>query len=520
MKVVTAAEMRELDRRTVEEYGLPAGELMQTAGLGVAVHLQELLFDYGLEKGRILIVAGRGNNGGDAFVAAQALQQLQYAVELWMTCSPNELNGVVLAHYRRMMESGVYVEELTTLEDWDNMDLPSEQFDVIVDGLLGTGISGPARGIPARAIEFINDRSEDALVLSIDIPSGLDADSGDAQGGAVYADVTVTMAQPKQGLLRQQAIEYVGRLEVLDISVPEELVDRVRGEDSVEFISASDAMLMLPTRRARNSHKGDFGHVLLIGGSMGMSGAIIMSARAALRSGVGRVTVFVPRDIHSIVAVALPEAMVFPMPGLSDFPAQFMVDWRLTDFDAVLVGPGLGRTDDGVKLVSHLLQILHVPLVLDADAIAVMAGRAGAIAQACCPLIMTPHPGECALLLECSAKQIQQDRRAAALQTAQLTNSVTVLKGAGTIVAVPEGAVAITMTGNPGMAKGGTGDVLAGLLVGLIPQIPDPYSATCLAVYMHGCAGDFAATRHSQMGMTAMDLVEEIPHVFHTLKAR
>ncbi|MFC1467132.1 NAD(P)H-hydrate dehydratase [Verrucomicrobiota bacterium] len=520
MKVVTAAEMRELDRRTIEEYGLPGGQLMETAGLGVAVHLQELIYDYGLEDGRILVVAGRGNNGGDAFVVAGALNQLQYNVELWMTCSPNELQGDALAQYQRMAESGVYIEELTTVEDWDNMDLPSEQFDLMVDGLLGTGVSGPARGVPARAIEFINERIEDALVVAIDIPSGLDADTGDAPGGAVIADVTITLAQPKQGLLRQQAVEYVGRVEVVDIGVPDEYVEQTRGEVAVEFISASDTMLMSPMRRARNSHKGDYGHVLLVGGSLGFSGAITMAARAALRSGAGLVTVYVPQDVHAIVAMAVPEAMVFPMPELPDATDQLMTDWRINDFDAVLVGPGLGRTAESSRLVSHLLKISRVPVVLDADAVAVMAGRAEEVAKAGCPVIITPHPGECSLLLDCSPADVQADRRKAALETASLTNSVTVLKGAGTIVAVPEGALAIAMTGNPGMAKGGSGDVLAGLLVGMIPQIPDVYSATCLAVYLHGCAGDFASMENSQMGMTAMDIVDQLPNVFHSLKAR
>lgn len=520
MKVVTAAEMRELDRRTIEEYGLPGGQLMENAGLGVAVHLQELIYDYGLQDGRILLVAGRGNNGGDAFVVAGALNQLQYNVELWMTCSPNELSGDALMQYQRMAETGVYIEELTTVEDWDNMDLPNEQFDLIVDGLLGTGLSGPARGVPARAIAFINERIEDTLVVSIDIPSGLDADSGEAPGGAVMADVTVTMAQPKRGLLCQNAVEYVGRLEVVDIGVPDALVEQVRGEVGVEFISAADAMAMLPARRVRRSHKGDYGHVLLIGGSLGFSGAITLAASAALRSGVGLVSVYVPRDVHVIVASAVPEAMVFPMPELPDDAEPFAADWRVNDFDAVLVGPGLGRTAESATLVSHLLKTAQVPVVLDADAIAVIAGRMDEIAAANCPVILTPHPGECGFLLGCSPAAVQADRRKAALETARMTNSVTVLKGAGTMVAVPEGALAITMAGNPGMAKGGTGDVLAGLLCGLVPQIPDLYGATCLAVYLHGCAGDFASMEHSQMGMTAMDVVEQLPNVFHSLKAR
>jgi ADP-dependent NAD(P)H-hydrate dehydratase / NAD(P)H-hydrate epimerase len=320
--------------------------------------------------------------------------------------------------------------------------------------------------------------------------------------------------------LRQDALEYVGRVETVDIGVPDELIDQTRGEDGVEFISASDAMLMLPARRARHSHKGDYGHVLLIGGSLGFSGAITMAASATLRSGVGRVTVYVPQDIHAIVAAAVPEAMVFPMPDVPKTADQFMTDWRVNQFDAVLIGPGLGCSPKMGELVSHLLSISLVPVVLDADAVTVMAGRTDEIAKAGCPIIITPHPGECSRLLDCTSSDIQADRRKAALDTARITNSVTVLKGAGTIVAVPEGGLAITMTGNPGMAKGGSGDVLAGLLTGLIPQIPDLYSSTCLAVYLHGCAGDFASIQYSQMGMTAMDMVAQLPHVFHSLKAR
>ncbi len=517
MKIVSAAEMRDLDRRTVEEYGLSGTQLMENAGIGLAVYLQELIRDYEIGSGRILFVAGRGNNGGDAFVAAAVLTQLQYNVELWLACSLSDLKGDALIEYQKMSKLGVYVEELSEIEDWENMDLPSESFEIIVDGLLGTGSNGPARGVIARAIDFINERIDDSIIVSIDIPSGLDSDSGESNDCAVFADYTLSIAQPKQGLLKSCAADYVGRVDILDIGIPDEFIDKVRGELGIEFISKSDAREMMPPHRKRNSHKGCYGHVLLIGGSVGFSGAIIMSAKAALKSGVGLVSVYVPEKIWQIVATAVPEAMVFPIPEITE---NFEESWKLKNFDSILIGPGIGRSDETIQLVKKLLEKSTVPVVLDADAITSMQGQLEILTAANCPLILTPHPGECATLLGLSVAEVQEDRRNIALEAACRTNSVTILKGAGTIVAVPEGALAISMSGNPGMSKGGAGDVLAGVLTGLIPQIPDVYVATCLAVYVHGTAGDYAAIDQTQMGMTAMDIIDQIPNVFHSLTVR
>ncbi len=523
MKIVTTSQMRELDRRTIEEGNTPGDVLMDRAGQGVADTVRRTAEVAGFYSPYVLLVAGRGNNGGDAFAAARHLKEMNYGVEVWLAGAANEVKGDALKHLSRMRTAGVTLRELPTKEDWD--DALDNRFvaDVLVDGILGTGSSGPARGPAAGAIQYINRQSQDSLVIAIDLPSGLDGDTGVAEGDVVKADVTVTMGLPKRGLLEPAALEYVGSVEVVDIGIPEEYLADLTLDESKELIHLQDLKPLFP-RRARAAHKGKFGHVLLIGGARGYAGAIAMAARAAMRSGAGLVTVLTPESIAGVVSGASLESMVV---GVKETPAgtlspEIWGEWksRIDDFDALLIGPGLARNDHSLLLVRHVIRDCATPLVLDADAISVLEGQPHWVERAKCPVVITPHPGELARLFSQQVADIQKDRCGVAMACAKFTRATVVLKGAGTVIAQDGKPAQINMTGNPGMATGGSGDVLAGLLVGLLGQKLQPFDAARAAVYLHGRAGDMAACRKSQAGIVAGDLIDEIPYAFRDVTLR
>jgi len=514
--------MKEIDRRTIAEFGIPGEVLMDRAGRGVAEAVRRLADLSGRGEAPVRLFAGRGNNGGDAYVAARYLAQWGFPAEVWLAASVDAVTGDARAHLDLMREAGVALHELPAPEDWNVLaNTPPAAAGFAVDGLLGTGITGPAREPVASAIRHIRGLGRRDIVVAIDIPSGLNADTGESPGDTVAADVTVTMAMPKNGLLAPCALDFVGTLEVIDIGVPPELSGTVESE--LELVTPEHIRPQFQPRN-RTAHKGTFGHVLVIAGSTGYSGAPILAARAATRSGVGLVTALVPTALAGAVATAVPEAMVHPAPGAlhNGLGPDSLESWdrSLDDFDAILVGPGLGTGTAAVGLVDKVLAESAVPLVLDADALNVCAGRADAFRQAQCPTIVTPHPGEMGRLLACSAGDIQADRVAAAKRAVDAIGSTVVLKGAGTLVASSGGRIAVNMTGNPGMATGGMGDVLGGLLAGLLAQGAAPFDAAVSAVYLHGRAGDSAAWRLSQCGLIAGDVIDELPNAILELAGR
>jgi NAD(P)H-hydrate epimerase len=522
MKLVSAEQMRELDRRTIEEFEISGEILMDRAGFGVSDAVQRLIDATGLYHPVVHLIAGRGNNGGDAFAAARFLKEDGYLVEVWLAAAANEVKGDALKHLSRMKQAGVTFRELPTKDDWEDAQAFPPHCDILVDGVLGTGSSGPARGPAVGAIQYINARSQNALVVAIDLPSGLDADTGEARGEVVRADLTATMALPKKGLVQPAAREYVGTVEVVDLGIPDELVSTIE-PGSQELIYATDLRPCFPRRR-RNSHKGDYGRVLIIGGARGYAGAVAMASQAAVSSGAGLVTVLTPESIVPIVAGASLESMV--MGGKEtrsgSLAPEVWPEWkaRLEDFDAVLIGPGLTREESSLTLVQNVLQVCTRPLVLDADAISVLAGHAEQLKKVKAPVLITPHPGEFAALFARPVDEVQKDRSKAACDAAVKTGCTVILKGAGTVVAQAGKPAAINLTGNPGMATGGSGDVLAGVLVALLGQGLAPYDAARAAVYLHGRAGDMVALRRSQAGLTAGDLIRELPYVFRDVTLR
>ena len=522
MKLVTTQQMRELDRKTISEYGISGEVLMERAGQGVTEIVQYLAEMAGYNDPAIQLLAGRGNNGGDAFVAARHLKEQGFRVEVWIAGEAGAIGGDALKHLSKMKSAGVAFHELPTRNDWDEMLASRPGGDgILVDGLLGTGISGPAREPAAGAIRYINGLADRCMVVAIDVPSGLNTDTGKAEGATVIADITATMGLPKRGLAEPSAINFVGCVEVVDIGIPDELTARVESDE--ELITAEDLRGLIG-RRARSDHKGTFGNVLIVGGAAGYAGAVAMAARAATRSGAGLVTVLVPARIASVVAGIVPEAMVHSASEteVSSLSSDCLTVWKksVNDFDAVLIGPGMTTHEQTRLLVERVLAESRTCLVMDADALSVCEGRPEIIKQSTCPIIITPHPGEMGRLLGCRPAEVQADRMKLAVNAAQETDTVVVLKGAGTLVAQNGQPLNINLTGNPGMASGGMGDVLGGLIAGLAAQGCQPFDAARIGVYLHGRAGDNVAWRTSQAGMTAGDVIEELPNVLREISPR
>lgn len=522
MKIVTAGTMRELDRRAIEEFKIKGEVLMDRAGYGVASTVRRLADVSGFSNSFVHLIAGRGHNGGDAFCAARHLKDMGFTVEVWLAGSLNQVAGDAALYLSKLKPAKVRVEELPTLEDWKAAMGQPLMAEIIVDGVLGTGITGPARGPAAGAIQYIRAQANESLVVSIDIPSGLHADTGRTEGDTVTADVTATMGLPKRGLVEPAAVDYVGAIEVVDIGLPAEVVADAEADEK-EMIYLTELQALFP-RRKRDTHKGQYGHVLLVGGARGYAGAMGLAARAATRSGVGLVTALVPESLRASVANASLETMVVGAPetaqGALSADALAAIRPWYDRVQAVMIGPGLTRGADAASLVKGLVSESPVPVVVDADGLAVMAGEGDYFRKARKPVTLTPHPGEMGLLLGTDAAAVQADRIGHATRMARQAGAVVVLKGAGTIVACEGKPVQINTTGNPGMATGGAGDVLAGLLGGLLAQGYHPYDASRAAVYVHGRAGDLAAWRKCQVSLIAGDLVDELPFAFRDLTLR
>jgi NAD(P)H-hydrate epimerase len=384
--------------------------------------------------------------------------------------------------------------------------------DILVDALLGTGLSSSVTGRYADAIDCINEALRP--VVAVDLPSGLHADSGTILGRAVRASLTVTFGLPKLGLYQNQGIDHAGEIEIVDIGIPPAYVEAVVSRTSL--ITRGAVQMYLPTRRS-SSHKGTFGHAGVIAGSVGKTGAAALAARAALRVGAGLVTVAIPSSVNDVLEAKLVEAMTAPMPETKARTLARTALDRLVSFmsarTAVAIGPGLSTAPETVELIQALTKQLDRPAVFDADALNALTGRTALLASCKTPPIITPHPGEMARLEpDATPQTVNNDRIGVATRFARERGLFVVLKGARTVVARPDGAVAICPTGNPGMATAGTGDVLTGMMVGLLAQGLASWEAACTATYLHGMAGDLAAASKGQAGMIASDLVEQIPY--------
>lgn len=505
MRVLNTAQMREADRRTIDELGVPSIDLMENAGQRVVETMTSLFDDLG--SWRVAVLCGRGNNGGDGFVAARLLHEKGTAVRVFLLGASTDVRGDARVNLEALRRLGVTVTEVPDTAAWSDGRQAVFQTDVVVDAVFGTGLSRPLAGMWQAVADDVNATS--IPVVSIDLPSGLSADSHVPIGPAIKAMVTVTLGAPKIPLVLFPAASYAGRLVIGDIGIPPEVFEELAGPQ-LEALTAETVRTLIPERPVE-THKGDVGRILVVAGSVGKTGAACLAGRGALRGGAGLVTVATPRSCVAVVAGGAPEYMTLPLPETSDGAVSASaLDMLLSArCDVMAIGPGLGTGEDAAELVETLLARADVPIVLDADGLNVCAGGLERLqGRAGRPLVLTPHPGEMARLLGTSPSEVQDDRLAAARRLAADRHAFVVLKGARTLVAAPDGSVVVNVTGNPGMATGGTGDVLTGLIAAWIGQLRDPGAACAVAVYVHGLAGDVAAERHGEVAMTASDLVD------------
>ena len=514
MKLVTAKQMQELDRLASEHYHIPTAQLMEQAGGQLLATLTAQ--DLPLKGKKIIIIAGKGNNGGDGLVLARLLQQEGHSVDTYVATDRGSVRGLARNELIRLDRAGGRVKDRSS---WSMPDVRAalNHADLIIDALLGTGITAPVGGHYAELIDAMNEAG--GMTVAVDLPSGIHADTGAVMGTAVRATMTVTFALPKLGLLLHPGADYAGRVIVADIGIPDEAVSMI--DSRTEQITTDLVRRALPPRRSRQ-HKGDFGHLLVIAGSAGKTGAAALSAHGAMRAGTGLVTIATPRSVNAILEGLVMEAMTVPMAETIDqtIAAEAIAALLLLARGkrAVALGPGLSLHTETHALIRDLIPKLSCPLVIDADGLTAVAGHESIFARHEAPVVLTPHPGEMGRLLETSTEQVEQDRPAAARAAAQRYRTWIVLKGAHSILAAPDGRIWINTTGNPGMATGGTGDVLTGIIGGLLAQsIPLP-DAAAAALYLHGLAGDLAARQTGEISMIAGDLLAHLPPAIqHTL---
>jgi len=507
MYVVTAKEMRELDRLTIEQYGTPGQVLMERAGAGAAeILLQE--FPH-VRTTPVLVFAGKGNNGGDGLVMARLLKKQGVACEVLLAAKKAEVTGDALRNLTAFTRLRGRVTEITDLTQVALIQKKLTTCGLIVDALLGTGLNAPVRGLMASLIDLIT--ASGVPVLAVDIPSGLDADRGVPLGTAVQAELTVTFAYPKLGLVCASGLAYVGRLAVVDIGIAPEAVATINPQ--VALLTAAEVGALI-RERAADVHKGDFGHLLVVAGARGKSGAALMSGGAALRMGTGLVTLAGPASLNAVFSTALLEAMTVPLPerldGSLSLDEGAMAE-AMQGKSAVAFGPGVGVSADTIGVLHWLLMKSEKPLVIDADGLNCLATDTSLVREAKVPVVLTPHPGEMARLLKISNAEVQERRLEVAREFATQYQCCLVLKGARTVVASPDGKTWINPTGNPGMASGGMGDVLTGIIGGLLAQGYAPIDACCLGVFLHGYVGDQAAQEKGEIGILARDLIEQLP---------
>ncbi len=511
LKLTTAAQMREMDRRTVEDYGVPSIVLMENAALRVVDVIAER---FGPLRGkRIAVVCGKGNNGGDGLAIARHLAvRFGAEVAVGLLANPSELTGDAAVNYKM-----VQTFELHRYSDFPDL---YGGIDLVVDALLGTGIKGGVEGKLAETIGAMNDAH--VPIVSVDVPSGLDADTGKVDGACVKATLTVTFALPKIGLMVYPGAEHVGELIVADIGMPREVM--AANDVLVSATEASDVARWLPARvNGRDSNKGKFGHVSVFAGSAGFAGAPTLSAEAAARTGAGLVTLAIPTSIqNALMARVSPVVMT---KGLAETSAgTFSVDaveaaLKLAGKGtAAALGPGLGgaENDETRAFVREFVSRCPVPLVIDADALNSLSLEpdrgASVVKSRSAATILTPHPGEMGRLLGTDTKAVQSDRRATAEQAAKIYNCTVLLKGARTLIASPDGRLAVNTTSNPGMATGGAGDVLTGVLAALLGSEIAGWEAAAAGAYLHGMAGDLAAAgQGGPAGLIATDLIDHLP---------
>jgi len=514
MKIATAKQMASLDAAAINEIGIPGLVLMENAGRST---VEAAVERFGDPRGKpVAVFVGPGNNGGDGLVIARHLHQRGAEVRVFLLADEDRMKGDAAVNLAIVKNLALPLHRCATVEKLAAVKDEAARCQLVIDALFGTGLQRDVTGHFAAAVDHMNLLP--APVVAVDLPSGLDADRGQALGTAVQASLTVTFGLVKPGHLLYPGRDLCGTLRVVDIGIPASIVQQAALEG--EALTADGLSHTLPSRPAA-AHKGTFGHLLIAAGSIGKTGAAILSAQAALRSGAGLVSLVVPKNLNPIFETSLPEAMTIPLPHSKDHLSdadQETIDTAIESKKAVVLGPGLGTDPQTAALVTALYRKTTLPAVIDADALNILAANPELLRAAGGPRVLTPHPGEMSRLSGRTVKEIQKDRLGAARAFAAEHGILLVLKGADTVIGAPDGRFAINTSGNAGMATGGMGDILSGLIGALLAQGMQPWEAACLAVFIHGYAADLLAEKRGY-GYLAGEVAAMVPEALKFLTA-
>jgi ADP-dependent NAD(P)H-hydrate dehydratase / NAD(P)H-hydrate epimerase len=523
MKILTAAQMQEIDRLTSERYGVPSLTLMENAGRGVVEFLARRFSP--LEGQKIVILCGRGNNGGDGLVVARLLRGRGLAPHVLLLSDPGGLRGDAAVNFERLARSGV-PDIVSDSASWQRARSELGNCSLVIDALLGTGLTKPLGGFLLAVVQDFPTVFPRARIVSVDLPTGVLADTGELIGECVRADASVTFTAPKVAHLFPPACERMGEWVVKPIGTPPETFEN-RPDFFLNVLERAD-LTWLVRPREREAHKGNFGHVLVLGGSVGKTGAATMAAKAALRSGAGLVTVATAKSALPVIASLSMEVMTEPLPETESGTVSLraleggLLDLLVEGKSVLAVGPGLGRHPETLELVRTVVNKYDLPVVLDADGLNAFGGCISTLRAESRVRVFTPHPGEMGRLTDRKTSAIVANRLEVAREFAQRHGVQLVLKGFRTLTASPDGQVWVNPTGNPGMATGGSGDVLTGVVAALLAQYPDrsPAEVTAAAVYLHGLAGDIAARELGEASVIAGDILDSLPRAYQEIRTR
>jgi len=514
MKVVTSQQIREIDRKAIEENNLSGLILMENAGSRIFQSLKNIYPDLRLKK--IIIFAGSGNNGGDGFVVARHLYNYGVKAKVFLLAPFNKVIGEAGENLNTINKMGVELIEAETTK-LEEIQRTIQNSDLIIDAILGTGLQGKVTGLKAKIIDLINIANKE--VVAIDVPSGLDTDTGKIEGPCIKATHTITLALPKIGLLIFPGASYAGKVMVEDIGIPSYLLKN--NKIKINITTKEIVKSLLPFR-ATYSHKGSFGKVLILAGSVGMTGAAYLASEAAIRSGAGIVVLGIPRSLNPIMEVKLTEVITLPLAETEKQSlgeeAEETISKLMKNFSVLGIGPGISRQAETQRLVRKIIEKSNIPLVVDADAIYALSEDPTILKKTKTPLVITPHPGEIAKLINKDVDYILNNQLDITREIAQKYGIVVVLKGARTIITNKEGETYINVGDNSGMATGGSGDVLTGIICSLIAQGADNFSAAITGVYIHSLAGNLARDIKGERGMIAGDILSQVPQAFMNLE--
>ena len=516
MRVLNSAQMREADRRTIDDIGIPSLVLMENAGRQTVAAMEAVHSD--LSERQVAVLCGRGNNGGDGFVVARTMAQRGVDVSVFLLGRVADVRGDARTNLEILGRLGITVVEVADSQAWELHFSEVSDCTLIVDAIFGTGLNAPLSGLIESVVADVN--ASGIPIVAIDLPSGLSADSPEPIGPSIEAGLTVTLAAPKLPLVLPPAEMRAGDIVIADIGIPGEVLDSVEGP-RVDLLTRG-SMRELITPRTADSHKGDYGRVLIVAGSLGKTGAAHLSAIGALRSGAGLVTIATPASCQQVIAAMAPEYMTEALSetadGLDAEGVDRVLEWAR---DVVAIGPGLGAAASTREFVRQLVDRATMPMVIDADGLNAFAGDPDRLAgREGRDIIITPHPGEMGRLVGMSTDEVQSSRLEVARNFAVSHHVYVVLKGHRTLIATPDEKVFINPTGNPGMATGGTGDVLTGMIAAWLAQLLDAEAACKLAVYLHGMAGDLAEADEGEVSMTASDVAGHLGDAMLELTAR